>query len=1088
MSGDHSRFTFDPIKRYSGVLMQQGRVQLDSDWNEEIDILRRRIRTLSLDSFGPVGVPYNSLPDSFLLGLIGGPPTDLSIEPGRLYVDGLVAEAFPDEGATYLSQPFLPDPPPLPNGDSVAYLDVWDREVTYIEDPELLDDALGGADTTTRRQTVWQLRVAPVEVAECGLPVGEPPSAGRLTTEAVAPPAPDDPCILPPAGGYRGLENRLYRMEVHEGGPMNTARFKWSRDNASIVSAVTGIAVAGAQTTLRVNRIGRDEVLRFRIGDWVEVTDDHRELHGEPGEMALIVDLDEANRDIVLDRALPTPGNRAFGGNADELAERHTRVKRWDQTAATNAVDGDGLVTIGAAAIDIEDGVRVRFSTDPAGGEFRVGDYWVFWARTATASIEILDEAPPRGIVHHYVQLAAITGLGNDNESIDDCRPTEEGGEGCCTVVVHPGESIQAAIDSLPPVGGCVCLKAGVHDIDATIVIEGRGISLTGESAGAIVRGERVSPLLRIGPRALSTRVSSIQFQAGSSQENQASVIEIVNAIDVVVEGCSVRARSAANFVGIHVFRSDHVCIDRCLFRMVQMGVWVQGDCEAFSLRNSEMNLTLGLPNDETGLPQGFPGAMCVFVLDSSLPCRIEDNILSGALMGIVLNDAVQAGGPPQSLARGSIIAGNFVLGSKFVMEQDGEDRLPLINVASDFTTVQNNRVSYSFVPNTGILVTGSNCQVLGNHLVSRVREDDQDGPIGIQIGDTVDGRNVAVTGGLVHDNVLFGIQNGIVATGVENLVVDSNLLSAEEPARNFGISLTRVMSASVERNQIRELMFGIISSRGRLNRFRGNTLTENGAGISLGLEWSPAVIENNIDRATGWGALAMLILGRCEFIANRITSAGHRANAAVGIGALMQVGELHIESNEIVDTGNPVDEGTGSTRAYGIYGELILEARIESNLVTYTNAFTRDPQAEDRALRMRGFLEFTPTDNITFGFPIQVFNNKFVGAGRSALVELLQMSFNFGQFSLNVRFERVSFDHNYCMHITAPQNREAATVVLVGRRGIVMGNHVKAMPEVIPSVDFNNMPGPFIGNVTRGGAVNHADFPVTENNFNMTA
>ncbi|MFO0992827.1 MAG: DUF6519 domain-containing protein [Hyphomicrobiales bacterium] len=50
--GSHS------IRRYSGVLMQQGRVQLDSDWNEEIDILRRRIRTTTLDIPGPLGVPY----------------------------------------------------------------------------------------------------------------------------------------------------------------------------------------------------------------------------------------------------------------------------------------------------------------------------------------------------------------------------------------------------------------------------------------------------------------------------------------------------------------------------------------------------------------------------------------------------------------------------------------------------------------------------------------------------------------------------------------------------------------------------------------------------------------------------------------------------------------------------------------------------------------------------------------------------------------------------------------------------------------------------------------------------------------------
>ena len=139
---------------------------------------------------------------------------------------------------------------------------------------------------------------------------------GRLTSRAIAPPAPDDPCILPPASGYRGLENRLYRIEIHNGGALGTARFKWSRDNGSIVSAVRDIAVSGTQTTLTVNRIGRDQFLRFRVGDWVTVTDDHRELTGEPGEMALIVDIDETNRQIVLDRALPAPGQRPFGANA----------------------------------------------------------------------------------------------------------------------------------------------------------------------------------------------------------------------------------------------------------------------------------------------------------------------------------------------------------------------------------------------------------------------------------------------------------------------------------------------------------------------------------------------------------------------------------------------------------------------------------------------------------------------------------------------------------------------------------------------------------------------------------------------------
>ena len=38
MPGDYSRRIFRNRKHYSGVLMQQGRVQLDADWNEQLDI------------------------------------------------------------------------------------------------------------------------------------------------------------------------------------------------------------------------------------------------------------------------------------------------------------------------------------------------------------------------------------------------------------------------------------------------------------------------------------------------------------------------------------------------------------------------------------------------------------------------------------------------------------------------------------------------------------------------------------------------------------------------------------------------------------------------------------------------------------------------------------------------------------------------------------------------------------------------------------------------------------------------------------------------------------------------------------------
>ena len=477
MPGDYTRFTHRPAKGYSSVLMQQGRVQLDSDWNEQADILQRRLRVQALDTFGPCAVPEPTTPDAFKLAALVGPPADLAIGGGRLYLDGLLAEIFAGESFSYLGQKYHPDPPALPlSGEAVAYLDLWEREITSIEDPDLLEKALGGPDTTTRRQTIWQVKWHAVTDASCEIDLNAlfPPSAGRLTTSAIAPPASNDPCILSPSGGYRGLENRLYRVEVHHPGALGTARFKWSRDNASIVSRVDDLTASGTQTQLTVARIGRDKVLRFSVGDWVEVTDDHRELMGEAGEMAQVTDTSEAALTLTLGRAIPTGTGRAFGATATEIKARHTRVHKWDQKAPGNSLDADGLMTPGGSNLHLEDGVFVQFGLNPAAGELKVGDYWVFAARTADASVESLTDAPPRGIAHHYCPLATLKWLGTPAVlDLHDCR-TLWPDPHCCTVSVRPGGDIQRAIDSLPPEGGCVCLLPGTHELQTPILIDAR--------------------------------------------------------------------------------------------------------------------------------------------------------------------------------------------------------------------------------------------------------------------------------------------------------------------------------------------------------------------------------------------------------------------------------------------------------------------------------------------------------------------------------------------------------------------------------------------------------------------------------------
>ena len=61
MKGDFTRVTFEPRKRYTGVRMQQGRVQLDADWNEQAEIQAYLERTEATDVIGRSGNAVNPI-------------------------------------------------------------------------------------------------------------------------------------------------------------------------------------------------------------------------------------------------------------------------------------------------------------------------------------------------------------------------------------------------------------------------------------------------------------------------------------------------------------------------------------------------------------------------------------------------------------------------------------------------------------------------------------------------------------------------------------------------------------------------------------------------------------------------------------------------------------------------------------------------------------------------------------------------------------------------------------------------------------------------------------------------------------------
>jgi hypothetical protein len=93
MAGDFSRSSLNPVKQYSGVLMQQGRVLVDADWNEQLALQQYRSAAEIEDIIGRCGT--NKSGNGFLISQLRG-QNDLRIDAGRYWVDGLLCELAPE--------------------------------------------------------------------------------------------------------------------------------------------------------------------------------------------------------------------------------------------------------------------------------------------------------------------------------------------------------------------------------------------------------------------------------------------------------------------------------------------------------------------------------------------------------------------------------------------------------------------------------------------------------------------------------------------------------------------------------------------------------------------------------------------------------------------------------------------------------------------------------------------------------------------------------------------------------------------------------------------------------------------------------
>ena len=448
MRGDFTRDSFNSSKAFTRVLMQQGRVQLDADWNEQTSILLSYLQSLSRDLFGAHAGPEDNcgfaiIPEAEIpncgaskeqqvaLRALLKDPGDFLIGPGAYYVDGV--RAFAQDFVLYSHQSNLQRTRPLNNTNRpyhLIYLDVWEHSFSALQDPSMREVALNGADTAIRAGLVWQVRAHEWEANTTDADFDsvnqdwasftehwQSCNRGRLKVRTAALSETDtlEPTTIAPDSAYRGPQNQLYRVEVHHSGTARDgATFKWSRENGSVQFAIEYLA----DPIITLSSLGRDTRSTLAPGDWVEISDDDTIFRHIVHPLRQVQSVDNQHLTVTLKES----GAEPFKTQPD----RHPVLTRWDHKLGDPRRGGleikDGAAVIregGNTWLKLEAGIQIQFESGDSAQHYRAGDYWLIPARTATGGVEWPQRSGeplalgPHGIDHHYAPLAIVKYDGN---------------------------------------------------------------------------------------------------------------------------------------------------------------------------------------------------------------------------------------------------------------------------------------------------------------------------------------------------------------------------------------------------------------------------------------------------------------------------------------------------------------------------------------------------------------------------------------------------------------------------------------------------------------------------------------------------
>ncbi len=513
---DTTRSAFQARKNYSGVHMQQGRVLTDDDWNDGERIAQEDLRQSRVDIIGPAGSPD----DGFKIEnpRVAGGLIDFDIRAGTFYLGGFRLELSAGETfrqqADSLQEPAGQHPAPAGERTDLVYLMTYQEPVSAVEDAELFEAALGGADTSVRLRTyrrvflaenaagqdcdaAWAALLADWAAQGLGTLTGDDELRPDTTLEVTFLPggAPDDLCTPAAAGGYLGAENQAIRVQL-----VDSTHFTWGFNNAAPLYRVQA---AADRRTLTLVTDPKDQAHWPLAGQvvevlpWAAVLPNRQKLAEQAGFLArLDTSYNPDTGQVRLATAIPALGFDDWTGRPDAAAlgadGTFYFLRVWDR-GADLASDPALAFTPGTPLTLGQTGLQVTIS----GNDRRGGDYWIIAARPETPDRvvpwDLEDGRPPHGVRRFVTPLALIRWHKNGNavgaDQPLDCRPVFDpltSTRTCCQLTVGDGvishgnvDSLEAALQRLPAAGGVLCLLPGFHRANARIV-ERKNIRISG--------------------------------------------------------------------------------------------------------------------------------------------------------------------------------------------------------------------------------------------------------------------------------------------------------------------------------------------------------------------------------------------------------------------------------------------------------------------------------------------------------------------------------------------------------------------------------------------------------------------------------